>query len=279
MIVFNQVTKEYKNHYLHTALDNVSFTIDDGEFVFIVGPSGSGKSTIIKLILREETPTSGEIVFNDIEITKMKAQGLPILRREIGVVFQDYKLLQNKNVFENVSFTLEVSGKSVEEVKKTTDYILELVGLEEKRYNFPGQLSGGEMQRVAIARALVNDPQVLIADEPTGNLDPENAWDVIQILNKVNNWGTSVIMATHDKEVVNAISKRVIELEKGKVIRDEGKGKYDEEKNEINEEETTLENDNENSSEEEIVQDDRQDNEESEGKKAKKKDKVSNQKR
>ncbi len=228
MIIFKEVTKEYKNHHVHRALDNVSFEIKDGEFVFIVGPSGSGKSTVVKMIVREDKPTSGEIYFNDVEITKLKQRGLPILRREIGVVFQDYKLLQNKNVFENVAFTLEVSGKPAEEVKKTTEYILEMVGLQDKIQNFPHQLSGGEMQRVAIARALVNDPQVLIADEPTGNLDPENAWDVIQILNKVNNWGTSVIMATHDKEVVNALSKRVIELDKGKVVRDEGSGKYKE---------------------------------------------------
>lgn len=253
MIIFKDVTKEYKNHHIHRALDNVSFEIKDGEFVFIVGPSGSGKSTVVKMIVREDKPTSGEIFFNDVEITKLKQRGLPILRREIGVVFQDYKLLLNKNVFENVAFILEVSGKPAEEVKKTTEYILEMVGLQDKIQNFPHQLSGGEMQRVAIARALVNDPQVLIADEPTGNLDPENAWDVIQILNKVNNWGTSVIMATHDKEVVNALSKRVIELDKGKVIRDEGSGKYEDKEKVV----TSIEEKDDNTKEIESAKDDK----------------------
>lgn len=230
MILFKNVTKKYKNHEDMSALDDVSFQIDDGEFVFLVGASGSGKSTIVRLLVREEVPSSGEIYFNDIEITKMKKSGLPILRREIGVVFQDYKLLPNKTVWENIAFTLEVSGKSAAEVNKTTDYIIDLVGLGHKKDDFPNQLSGGEAQRVAIARALVNDPQVLIADEPTGNLDPENAWDIIQLLNKVNNWGTTVIMATHDKEIVNSLSKRVIELDHGKIVRDEGSGKYDEKK-------------------------------------------------
>lgn len=229
MITFNNVTKEYKNHKKHHALRDVSFEIEDGEFVFLVGPSGSGKSTVVKMLVREETPSSGEIFFNDIEITNIKKRGLPILRREIGVVFQDYKLLPNQTVFENVAFILEVSGKPSSEVRKTTEYILDMVGLKDKIHNFPDQLSGGEKQRVAIARALVNDPQVLVADEPTGNLDPENAWDIIQILNKVNNWGTTVIMATHDKDVVDSLSKRVIEIKEGEIVRDEGTSKYQEE--------------------------------------------------
>lgn len=226
MILFNNVTKEYKNHKVTRALDNVSFEIKEGEFVFIVGPSGSGKSTIVRMLIREEVPTFGKIFFNDIEITKLKRKGLPILRREIGVVFQDYKLLPHKTVGENVDFILEVAGKKRQEISQITTSILDLVGLTDQINNFPNQLSGGEMQRVAIARALANDPQVLIADEPTGNLDPENAWDVTQLLNKINGWGTTVIMATHEKVVVDSMKRRVIELENGRIVRDEGKGNY-----------------------------------------------------
>jgi len=226
MIKFQNVTKEYRNHNVTKALDDITFEIADGEFVFVVGTSGAGKSTIIKLLIREELPSSGQIFLNDVEITSLRKKGLPLLRREIGVVFQDYKLLQHRTVYENVAFALEVAGQKNTEVKDVTSYVLDLVGLESRAYNFPHQLSGGERQRVAIARALVNDPQILIADEPTGNLDPENGWEVIQLLNKVNNWGTTVIMATHDDTVVNSLQKRVIELVDGKIIRDEGKGNY-----------------------------------------------------
>lgn len=227
MIKFVDVTKEYKNHNVVKALEDISFEVSDGEFLFIVGPSGSGKSTIIKLLIREELPSEGEIYFNDVELTRLRKRGLPILRREIGVVFQDYKLLPQRTVYENIAFAQEIAGKSNKEVKETTEYIAELVGLQDRTGNFPHQLSGGEIQRAAIARALANDPQVLIADEPTGNLDPENAWGIIQLLNKVNNGGTTVIMATHDAEVVNNLSKRVIELKNGKIIRDEGTSDYD----------------------------------------------------
>lgn len=219
MITFNQVTMKYENTN-HTALDNVNFHISEGEFVFLVGPSGAGKSTIIKLLIRDELPTSGEIKFAGYDVNKLKKKGLPQLRREIGVVFQDFKLLAGKTVFENVAFALEVAGKGNEEVRKNTEYMLDLVGLGNKRDNFPHQLSGGERQRVAIARAMVNSPHVLIADEPTGNLDIENGWDIIQLLNKINNWGTTVLMATHAYDVVNSLRKRVLAMENGKLVRD-----------------------------------------------------------
>jgi len=174
MVRFVNVTKEYENKNITTALRNINFNVDEGEFVFLIGPSGAGKSTIINLLIRAETPSEGEIFFNDIEVTSMKKKGLPYLRREIGVVFQDYKLLPHKNVYENVAFVLEVSGAKGKDVKQVTNHVIELVGLTDKRDHFPDQLSGGEKQRVAIARAVANEPQLLVADEPTGNLDIES---------------------------------------------------------------------------------------------------------
>ncbi len=223
MITFQNVTKKYNQNII--ALDDVSFTIAEGEFIFVVGPSGAGKSTIIRLLIREELPSTGSIKFAGFDVVKLKNKGLPHLRREIGVVFQDYKLLPTKTVYENVAFAMEVAGKPQAEIKKSVDYMLELVDLTTKAKNFPNQLSGGERQRTAIARAMINDPQVLIADEPTGNLDPSMQWDIIQLLNKINNWGTTVIMATHATDVVNSLQKRVLAIEGGKLVRD-SKGGY-----------------------------------------------------
>src|SRR5579872_3639648 len=210
MVSFQNVTKKYGTNIV--ALDDVTFSIAEGEFIFIVGPSGAGKSTIIRLLIREEMPTTGSIKFAGFDVVKLKNSGLPHLRREIGVVFQDYKLLPGKTVYENVAFAMEVAGKPSNEIKKAVDYMLELVDLTPKAKNFPNQLSGGERQRTAIARAMINDPQVLVADEPTGNLDPSMQWDIIQLLNKINNWGTTVIMATHASDVVNSLQKRVVAI-------------------------------------------------------------------
>jgi len=210
MISFDNVTKRYRSNIV--ALENI-------------GPSGAGKSTVIRLLIREETPTTGSIKFGGFDVVKLKKSGLPHLRREIGVVFQDFKLLPGKTVYENVAFAMEVAGKPNNVIKKSVDYMLELVDLTDKAKNFPQQLSGGEKQRTAIARAMINDPQVLIADEPTGNLDPSMQWDIIQLLNKINNWGTTVIMATHATDVVNSLQKRVIAVEGGKIVRD-SKGGY-----------------------------------------------------
>lgn len=223
MISFSNVTKRYPHNIV--ALSDVTFSLSEGEFVFIVGPSGAGKSTIIRLLIRQETPTTGSIKFAGFDVVKLKKSGLPHLRREIGVVFQDFKLLPSKTVYENIAFAMEVAGKPNNEIKKAVDYMLELVDLTGKAKSFPYQLSGGEMQRTSIARAMINDPQVLIADEPTGNLDPTMQWDIIQLLNKINNWGTTVIMATHASDVVNSLQKRVIAIEGGRVVRD-AKGGY-----------------------------------------------------
>lgn len=218
MLVFENVTKKYSKS--HAALDEVSFHINEGEFVFLVGASGAGKSTAIRLLIREEVPTEGKILFEDKVVNKLHGGKLAHYRRELGIVFQDFKLLTSKTVWENVAFVLEVSSKSNKEIEKAVSYVLDLVGLLDKKNAFPETLSGGEQQRVAIARAIVTEPKVLIADEPTGNLDRNNAWDIIQLLNKINNWGTTVIVATHDTEIVDSLNKRVIAFEGGKIIRD-----------------------------------------------------------
>jgi cell division transport system ATP-binding protein len=223
MIIFDKVTKHYGTH---KALDNVTFDIQPQEFVVLVGPSGAGKSTLIKLLLCEEKPTFGNITIDGKDIHLLKDKFIPYYRRQIGVVFQDFKLLRDKTVFENVAFALEVSGKPDEQVGKEVKKILELVGLATKGDNFPGELSGGERQRVAIARALVFNPKFLIADEPTGNLDPENSWEIAKLLMKINDLGTTVLLATHNRDIVDAIHKRVISLESGKLIRDRKKSKY-----------------------------------------------------
>ena len=208
------------------ALDNVSFKINPKEFVSLVGRSGAGKSTIIKLLTGEENPTKGRIIFGSWDVTKLRQNELYKMRRHIGTIFQDFKLLQEKTAYENVAFVLETSGKPEDEIHGLVPRALDMVGLSSKSNHFPRELSGGEKQRVAIARAMINNPDVIIADEPTGNLDPINSSEIIKLLLKINELGTTIILATHNKDVVNGISKRVISLENGQIIRDEEEGKY-----------------------------------------------------
>jgi cell division transport system ATP-binding protein len=224
MIYFDNVTKVFSNNCV--ALSDVSFGISEGEFVSLVGKSGAGKSTLLRLLLAEEKSTKGNIIFEDINVSKMSPSYLPYYRRRMGVVYQDYKLLPQKTVFENVAFALEILGKSDSEVKRIVPQSLELVGITEKENNLPGELSGGEQQRVTLARAIISQPKVLLADEPTGNLDVFTTKEIVKLFLKINQLGTAVILATHNREVVNAIQKRVIVLEKGKVTRDEQKGRY-----------------------------------------------------
>lgn len=224
MIIFQNVTKTY-NHGA-VALDKVSFKIQPNEFVSIVGRSGAGKSTIVRLLICEEKPTKGQIFFGSYEVNKLKAGELPEFRRHIGVIFQDFRLLSGKTAFENVAFALEVEGRPQREINELTPQVLEMVGLKDKMFNFPAELSGGEKQRVAIARAMINRSDVLIADEPTGNLDPFNTWEVIKLLTKINELGTTVILATHDKEIVNTLGQRVITIENGRVVKDEANGRF-----------------------------------------------------
>lgn len=208
------------------ALSGVNLHIQPKEFVTIVGSSGAGKSTLIKLLTREETQNSGKIIVGGIDYDTIDKAHVPQLRRRIGVVFQDFKLLPNRNVFENVSFALEVSGTRTREIKRSVPKVLQLVGLRGKDNNFPQELSGGERQRVAIARALVRQPKILIADEPTGNLDPKNAWEIIELLLKINRFGTTVLLTTHNKEIVNALKRRVITINRGRIVKDEEQGRY-----------------------------------------------------
>ncbi|MGF7184708.1 cell division transport system ATP-binding protein [Desulfitispora alkaliphila] len=224
MIQLFNVTKVYSNGV--KALNDVSLTINKGDFVFIVGPSGAGKSTFMKLLYREEKPDRGQILIKGKSIVRMKDKEVPLLRRSIGVIFQDFKLLSDRTVYENVAFAMEVVESSKEEVERRVPKVLETVGLKGKEYRYPGQLSGGEQQRVAVARAIVNNPDLLIADEPTGNLDPDNSWEIMDLLVKVNKRGTTVVMATHAKEIVDMMKKRVIAIEKGKVVRDQERGRY-----------------------------------------------------
>jgi|GEM_PF-65222 len=225
MIQFVNISKTYKNDEI-IAVHNINFTIEQGEFVFLIGPSGSGKTTIIKLLIREEDPTSGKIYFNDEDITAYNRKQIYQLRRKIGVIFQDFKLLDDKTAYENIAFVLEASGTQQKDIEETVPYVLDIVGLADRMDSFPQELSGGEKQRVAIARALANDPKVLIADEPTGNLDPDSAWDIIQILQKINGWGTTVIMSTHGSTIVDKLEKRVISLKNGSIVCDNLKGNY-----------------------------------------------------
>jgi len=225
MISLQHVTKTYKTGVV--ALEDVCIEIEKGEFVFVVGPSGSGKSTTLRLLLREEEPSTGEVFVAGKNLMRLTSLGgIPKLRRNIGCVFQDFKLLQDKTVFENVSFALEVIGKPKHVIDQRVPEILEYVGLGEKLNNYPDELSGGEQQRVSIARACVNRPLILLADEPTGNLDPNTSVDIMRLLDKVNKIGTTVVMATHDQAIVDAMRKRVIELDKGKVVRDQSRGVY-----------------------------------------------------
>ena len=223
MIAFQNVTKTYNSH---TALEDVSFKINPGEFVSLVGRSGAGKSTAIRLLIGEEKPTKGRIFFGQYEVNKLGDKDLPLLRRHIGIVFQDFRLLSGKNVFENVAFALEVAGRPQSEINELVPQVLDMVGIGDKQKNFPHELSGGEAQRVAIARAMVHRPEIIIADEPTGNLDPFHTWEIVNLLQKINQLGTTLILATHDKQVIDALGKRVITLDGGRVIRDEEKGKY-----------------------------------------------------
>ena len=224
MIRFENVSKIYSSN--STALKSVSFEVGKNEFVSLVGRSGAGKSTLLKLLIAEEKPTGGKIFFNKQDILQMQPNQLPFLRRQIGAVFQDFKLLPNKTAFENVAFAMEAAGKIEEEIQTDVPKVLDLVGLKNKMDSFPRELSGGEKQRVAIARALVHRPSVIVADEPTGNLDPINTWDIIRLLIKINELGTTVILATHDKEIINALERRVVSLENGTVARDENPGRY-----------------------------------------------------
>lgn len=223
MIRFDKVTKTYDNK---NALQEISLDIHKGDFISLVGQSGAGKSTLLSLIIGEEKPDSGRILIDDIDVARIKDRDIPFLRRKIGVVFQDIKLLANRTAYENIAFALEVSGDSPEKIKREVPKSLELVGLEDKANAFPHEMSGGEKQRVAIARAMIHKPVLLLADEPTGNLDSINAWEILQLLLKINKAGTTVILATHAKDLVNSIKKRVVTIEKGIVTNDQEKGKY-----------------------------------------------------
>jgi len=224
IINFDSVSKIYNSHSI--ALQNVSLAIDKGEFVSIAGKSGAGKSTLLKLLIAEERPTKGRVLFYNQEIHKIPNTQLPKYRRKIGMVFQDYRLLPNKTAYENIAYAMEVNGFLDKDIEKDVPQVLDLVGLRDRAINFPHALSGGEKQRVAIARALVQRPEVIVADEPTGNLDPLNAYEIIKLLLKINELGTTVILATHNKEIIDSLGKRVVILDKGKLIRDEENGKY-----------------------------------------------------
>lgn len=219
VIFFNNVTKQYDNGTI--ALDNINFFIDKGEFVFIVGSSGAGKSTITKLILCEEKPTSGTILINGIDVGGLKHREMPYYRRQLGMVFQDFRLLPNKTVYDNIAFAMQVRGATNREIRRAVPNVLSMVGLSGKAKVRPHELSGGEQQRVALARAMVNNPPVLIADEPTGNLDPATADGIMQLLEDINKRGTTVLTVTHAKDIVNKMKKRVVEISNGKIIRDE----------------------------------------------------------
>lgn len=224
MIYFDNVTKIYSDDTI--ALENVDLKIEPGEFVSIVGHSGAGKTTMIKLLLAEETPTDGRVFFESLDVHCLKNSEVCRLRRNIGTIFQDFRLISNKTIFENIAFAMEVAGRTEEEIREDVPHALELVGLTKKAWNFPRELSGGEQQRVAIARAIVNQPDILVADEPTGNLDPVNSHDIIQILKKINDLGTTVILTTHNKHIIDQLERRVITVDNGRIIRDEFSGKY-----------------------------------------------------
>ena len=227
MISLQNVTKIYDNG--SQALKNVSIDIEKGEFVFVVGSSGSGKSTLIKTLLKEVEPTSGKILINKQDITQISRKEIPYLRRKIGVVFQDFRLLPSKTVYENIAFAMQVVEATPRDIRRTVPAVISLVGLSKKAKAYPNQLSGGEQQRVALARAIINKPPILLADEPTGNLDPDTAWEIINLLKDINIRGTTVIIATHAKEIVDAMKKRVITLKKGVVLRDIQEGGYNDE--------------------------------------------------
>lgn len=224
MILLDRVTKIYSR--TNTALDRVSLHVEPREFVIIIGTSGAGKSTLLKLLTKEEKPTSGKIVVGGLDYDKLRDRDIPLVRRKIGVVFQDFKLLQGKNVFENVAFALEIVGYGNREIQHTVPKVLDIVGLTGKEKRMSNELSGGERQRVAIARAVVRQPKILIADEPTGNLDPKYAWDIIKILEKINRFGTTVLLTTHNQDIVNRLKRRVITLSDGRVVSDRANAQY-----------------------------------------------------
>ena len=224
MINFQKVTKTYSPSSI--AVSDVSFEVKEGEFISLVGKSGAGKTTLLKLLLAEERPTEGAVLFEEQDVAKIPSSLLPHLRRKIGVVFQDYKLLHSKTAYENIAYVMEVMGAEDEEIARDVSEVLKIVGLLARAHHYPLQLSGGEKQRVAIARALIHRPQVIVADEPTGNLDPYHTADIIKLLVKINELGTTVILATHNREVINRLGKRVITLEDGKLVRDEERGRF-----------------------------------------------------
>ncbi|MCX6720053.1 MAG: cell division ATP-binding protein FtsE [Candidatus Staskawiczbacteria bacterium] len=224
MIKFNNVTKVYPSGTV--VLQDVTFEINEGEFVSIVGKSGAGKTTLVRLMLGLELPTTGEVYFKGLNVGSADAQQIQEIRRSVGGIYQDYKLLPKKTVYENVAYIMQVEGKENDEIEVEVPKVLEIIGLKEKLNNFPNELSGGEQQRLAIARALVNHPDIIIADEPTGNLDPYNAYEVISLLQKINQTGKTVILSTHDREIINKLGKRVITVENGKILRDESSGRF-----------------------------------------------------
>ena len=224
MLIMSDVSKVYPGGSM--ALQDVNVHIEPGEFVFVVGPSGAGKSTFIKMLFREVLPTTGSIFVNGVDILSLTPKEIPFLRRQLGIIFQDYRLLPDRTVFENVAFAMQVIEAPHRKIKRQVMNVLDLVGLRHRANAYPNELSGGEQQRIAIARAIVNDPVFVIADEPTGNLDPETSWDIMDIFKEINDTGTTIVMATHDKEVVDAMGKRVIAIEKGRIVRDEKEGVY-----------------------------------------------------
>ena len=224
MLKMTDVSKVYPGGSV--ALQNVDIHIEPGEFVFVVGPSGAGKSTFIKMLFREVLPTTGSIFVNGVDILSLTPNEIPYMRRQLGIIFQDYRLLPDRTVYENVAFAMEVIETPRRKIKRRVLNVLDLVGLRHRCNAYPNELSGGEQQRIAIARAIVNDPVFVIADEPTGNLDPETSWDIMEIFKEINAEGTTIVMATHDKEIVDAMGKRVIDIEDGKIVRDEASGVY-----------------------------------------------------
>jgi len=225
MIEFINVERKFKE--CDFEIDNINLTINDGEFVFIVGPSGAGKTSLLKLLTREELPTSGEIRVDGENIQKLKQKQIPFLRRKIGVVFQDFRLLDTRTVFDNVAISLEVAGKKKLEINEVVPRLLDLVGLKHRSNHYPNQLAGGEKQRVSLARAIAHDPKYLVADEPTGNIDPKATWEVVKVFQKINEFGTTIIFATHDKTVVDALKKRVVKIDHGKIVKDKINSTYE----------------------------------------------------
>jgi len=224
MIFFDRVSKVYNDHSI--ALDNVTFRVEPQEFVSVVGHSGAGKTTLLKMLLAEESPTKGFVFFESTDVNNLERNSLNAFRQRIGTVFQDFRLLPQKTAYENIAFAMEAAGRTEEEIASDVPHVLELVDLEDKMWNFPRELSGGERQRVAIARAIVNQPDIIIADEPTGNLDPINTYEIVQILKKINDLGTTVVLTTHNKGVIDTIGRRVVTMDDGKIVRDDSKGKY-----------------------------------------------------